>query len=44
MDDAPTYTAFAGARQIASGPLADFLPRLHAWAAAHDELPLIFED
>jgi hypothetical protein len=45
MDGARAYTAFAGDRQIAAGPLDGMLPQLKKWAdGGPAELPLIFDD
>jgi len=45
MDEPRAYTAFAGDRQIAAGPLDTMLPQLKKWAdGAPVELPLIFDD
>jgi hypothetical protein len=45
MDESRDYTAFAGERQIAAGPLVEILPQLKKWAdERQSELPLIFDD
>jgi hypothetical protein len=45
MDAPRCYTAFAGDRQIAAGPLETMLPQLKKWAdGSPSELPLIFDD
>src|SRR5436853_2130183 len=45
MDENSTYTAFGGARLIASGELATMLPELKRWSdRAGGEVPLVFND
>jgi hypothetical protein len=45
MDEPRNYTAFAGERQIAAGPLDELLPQLKKWADGEPaELPLIFDN
>ena len=45
MDPDPTYVAFAGARQVAAGTLAEVLPTLkQRFDADRSELVLVFED
>lgn len=45
MNTQPAYASFGGDRLIASGPLADVLPKLKAWSDEHPELiALTFEE
>ena len=45
MDENTTYTAFAGDKRIASGPLATVLPEVKQWFDEHsDGLILFFDD
>ena len=39
-----TYTAFAGMRKVAGGPIREVVPRLQAWLAQGGDAVLVFED
>src|SRR6187402_3325428 len=44
MSTEHSYTAFAGERRLASGPLPALLPRAKAWVEAGKDAPLFFDD
>lgn len=44
MDDAPTYSAFAGDRRLASGPLRPVLTEARAWLERRERAALLFFD
>jgi hypothetical protein len=45
MEETNVYTAFAGGKRVAAGPLETFLPKLKSWADRHPGVPpLVFED
>jgi len=44
MDDAPSYSAFAGDRRLASGPLREVLAEARAWLERRERATLLFFD